>query len=317
MPGSRPIVDNVGRFVALQTLRFRWHIFTGTAFQDLFADLMQNAWAEDFQKVKPYGPNGDLKCDGYWTSRKCVFQCYGPASMKEHAVITKIKEDLKGAVTHWQGKMTKWSFVHNDREGLTANVVQVLDVLRTAHPAIEINEWAWPQTREQFNNLSDEAIIDLFGHPPTATSFDQLGFAELRPVVEQIAKREADPLIPLGNPPSVTKLEKNTLDEDSSAFLQIGRRRVRLVEEYFAQHHDPGLGDKIAKSMQVQYQMLTDAGLNPNEVLVELQRFAGWGNGGRNSHDAAVLAVITYFFDHCDIFEDPNEETTGSIGAET
>ena len=136
-------------------------------------------------------------------------------------------------------------------------------------------------------------------------------------MVEQIAKREADPLIVLSNPPSVTKLEKNSLDEDSAEFLQIGRRRVGLVEEYFAQHHDPGLGDKIAKSMQVQYQMLTDTGLSPNEVLVELQRFAGWGNGDRNSHDAAVLAVIIYFFDRCDIFEDPNEETTRTVGTDT
>ena len=276
---------------------------------------MQNAWPLDFQKVKPYGPNGDLKCDGYWMSRKCVFQCYGPTLMRERAVIAKIKEDLSGAVDHWQGKMTKWGFVHNDKEGLTANVVQVLDDLRKAHTTIEINEWAWPQAREQFYTLSDEAVVELFGHPPTAVSFDQLGFAELRPVVEQIAKGEADPLIVLSNPPSVTKLEKNSLDEDSAAFLQIGRRRVRLVEEYFAQHHEPVLGDKIAGAMQIQYQTLMDIGLGANEVLVELQRFAGWGNGDRNSHDAAVLAVITYFFDRCDIFEDPGEEVTEIVGA--
>ena len=310
-------MDNVGRYFSLQTLRFRWHTFTGTAFHDLFADLMQNAWAGDFQKVRPYGRTGDLKCDGYWTSRKCVFQCYGPESMKERVVIAKIKEDLSGAVTHWQGKINEWGFVHNNTVGLTANVVQYLDDLRTKHPAIEISEWAWPQIREQFDNLSNEACVDLFGHPPTTTSLDQIGFAELRPVVEQIAKREADPLISLSSPPSVTKLEKNSLDEDSAQFLQIGRRRVRLVEEYFAQHHDPGLGDKIAKAMQVQYKMLTDTGFGPNEVLIELQRFAGWGNGDTNSHNASVLAVITYFFDRCDIFEDPEEETTKTIKVET
>ena len=309
-------MDKVGRLFSLQTLRFRWHTFTGTTFQDLFADIMQNACAGDFQKVKSYGPTGDLKCDGYWTSQRWVFQCYGPVSMKERLLIAKIKEDLSGAVTHWQGKMSKWSLVHNDIEGLTANAVQCLDVLRAAHPTIEINEWAWPQTREQFSKLSDEAVADLFGYPPTTSSLDRLCFDELRPVVEQIAKGEADPQIALSNPPSVTKLEKNSLDQDSTEFLQIGRRRVRLVEEYFAQHHDPGLGDKIAKAMQVQYQMLMDIGLQPNEVLVELQRFAGWGNGDTNSHDAAVLAVITYFFDHCDIFEDPDEETTRTIGTE-
>ncbi len=267
---------------------------------------MQNAWVGDFQKVKPYGPNGDLKCDGYWRSRKCVFQCYGPASMREREVIAKIEVDFSGAVTHWQGDMREWCFVHNDKHGLTAKVVQVLNEISRAHPKITINEWAWPQIREQFSKLSDEAVVDLYGHPPTTTTLDQLGFDELRPVVEQIAKRDPDTLIALNNPPSVTKLEKNSLDDDSAGFLQMGRRRVHLVEEYFAQHHDPGLGDKIAKAFQVQYEMLKNTGLSPNEVLVELQQFAGWGNSNTSSHYAAVLAVITYFFDRCDIFEDPN-----------
>ncbi len=309
-------MDYDRRIFALQTLKYRWHTLTGTAFQDLFADLMENAWPQDFQRVKPYGPNGDLKCDGYWASRKCVFQCYGPVQMKERAVIAKIRDDLKGAVAHWQGRMTQWSFVHNDIDGLTAKVVHVLDDLRKANPTIEICVWTWPQIREQFYSLSDESVLDLFGYPPTDNSLEQLEFAELRPVVEQIAKGQADPLVSLNTPPSVTKLEKNSLDEDSAAFLQNGRRRVRLIEEYFEQHHDPSLGDKIAAAMQTQYQMLVDTGFGPDEILLELQRFAGWGGGNKGSHDAAVLAAITYFFDRCDIFEDPDGEPVETLATE-
>lgn len=299
-------MDSIGRAFALQTLRLRWSVWTGNAFQDLFADIMQNAWPQDFQRVKPYGRYGDLKCDGYWASRKCVFQCYAPASIKERTVIEKIRVDLGGAIDHWQDRMTSWSFVHNDSAGLTANVVQVVEDLRRAHPDITISEWTWPQIREQFERLSDDARAELFGLPPTAGSFDQLDFAQLRPVVEEIAKVEAHPLIPLSDPPSLTKLEKNSLDSDSTAFLQIGRRRVKLVEEYFAQHHDPSLADQIAKAMQVQYQMLVETGFESNEILVKLQHFAGWGHRD-SSYDAAVLAVIMYFFDRCDIFEDPDE----------
>ena len=309
-------MDAIGRQFALQTLRFRWFTYTGTAFHDLFADCMENAWPQDFQKVKPYGRYGDLKCDGYLRSRKCVFQCYAPTLMKEREVISKIKTDLKGAVDHWQGRMTQWCFVHSDDAGLTAHVVQALDDARNEHPAIEISVWAWPQIREQFDKLPGDAVVELFGHPPTASSLDQLDFSELRPVVEQIAKQEADPLIPLGDPPSSTKIEKNSLDPDSVAFLQMGRRRVRLVEEYFNQHHDPGLGDQIAKAMQVQYQMLVDTGFNSNEILVKLQQFAGWGRRD-GSHDAAVLAVIVYFFDRCDIFEDPIHQNIDTVGVKT
>lgn len=308
--GKLQSMDAVGRLFALQTLHLRWLTTTGIAFQDLFADLMQNAWPQDFQKVKPYGRTGDMKCDGYWKSRRCVFQCYGPASMKEREVIAKIRRDLDGAVVHWQGRIAEWAFVHNDKEGLSPNVVQVLDDLRLAYPRIKIAEWAWPQAREQFERLSDKAIVELYGHPPTAKLVDQLGFAELRPVVEQIAKASAAPLAELSSPPSVRKLEKNLLDQASADFLQIGRRQVRLVEDYFAQHHDPRLGDQIAAAMHAHYRMLVDTGEDPNKVLVLLQRFAGWDCGETNSHNAAVLAVVTYFFDRCDIFEDPDDESS-------
>ena len=131
--------------------------------------------------------------------------------------------------------------------------------------------------------------------------------------MEQIAKGESGPVAELGKPPSETKLEKNSLDGESMALLQVGRQRVRLVEEYFEQHHDPALGDKIANAMRVQYQALTDSGLGSNEVLLELQRFAGWGAGDTTRHDVAVLAVIMYFFDRCDIFEDPDGETADTL----
>lgn len=240
-------MDTVGRLFALQTLHLRWLTSPGAAFQALFADLMENAWPQDFQKIKAYGPIGDLKCDGYWRSRRCVFQCYGPASMNERKVIAKIRTDLDGAVGHWQGRIAEWAFVHNDKEGLSPNVVQVLDDLRRKYPRIKIAKWAWPRAREQFERLSDKAIVELYGHPHTAKSVDQLGFAELRPVVKQIAKASAAPLVELSSPPSVRKLEKNSLDQASADFLQIGRRQVCLVEDYFAQHHDPRLGDQIAQ----------------------------------------------------------------------
>ena len=243
---------DVGRHFQLQNFKFRWHMSTGLAFQNLFASVMENAWTGDFQCVDPYGgPTGDLKCDGYWKSQECVFQCYGPFSMKDHIVIRKITEDLEGAVTHWQGRMARWAFVHNKIQGLTAQVVQCLDNLKRQYPNVEIDVWAWTQMREQFRKLSDEARAELFGYPPPVSLVHDLGFADLRPIVDQIAKGDPSPADEFGKPPSVTKLQKNSLDEDSASFLGVGRRRVPLVEEYFDQHHDPVLGDKIANAMRV------------------------------------------------------------------
>src|SRR3546814_6618390 len=93
----------------------------GKAFETLFARIMAHAHPGDFQPVRPYGPRGDLKCDGYRTSNSTVFQCYAPDTMKVDPLIAKIDEDFNGAVGHWATKMQRWEFVHNDTRGLPAD----------------------------------------------------------------------------------------------------------------------------------------------------------------------------------------------------
>jgi hypothetical protein len=149
-----------------ETFKFKWHFSTGYEFQNLFAQVMRNVYGHDFQAVRPYGRRGDKKCDGYLRSRKMVFQCYAPASMKEATVLAKIKEDFVGAKTHWESGMETWCFVHNG-SALTANVVQLMEELRHANPTIDIREWTWADAREQFDSLSASAANDIFGYAPT------------------------------------------------------------------------------------------------------------------------------------------------------
>jgi hypothetical protein len=85
------------------------------------------AFGADFEEVRPYGPYGDLKCDGRRVSTKSVFQCYAPDSMKEAELITKVDEDFHGARAHWSAEMAEWVFVHNDGRGLPPNAVRHIE----------------------------------------------------------------------------------------------------------------------------------------------------------------------------------------------
>ncbi|EYF04273.1 Hypothetical protein CAP_4750 [Chondromyces apiculatus DSM 436] len=38
-----------------------------------------------------------------------------------------------------------------------------------------------------------------------------------------------------------------------------------------------------------------------------MQTFAGGNTRGSTVHEAAIFAVLSYFFDRCDIFERPSE----------
>jgi hypothetical protein len=62
-------VDEFSRIWFRTQCRDRLHSAQGTAFQDLFADLMELAFPSDFQRIRSYGNQGDHKCDGYLDSQ--------------------------------------------------------------------------------------------------------------------------------------------------------------------------------------------------------------------------------------------------------
>lgn len=274
----------------------------GKAFEDFFQRVMGHGFAGDFEQVRPYGAKGDLKCDGFRPSDGTVFQSYAPDSMKLGALLAKIGDDFSGAVSHWGERMRRWELVHNDTRGLPAAAVQKLEDLRSNHPEVDIAVFGYAELRTVVMGLEIHKLEDLFGVVPSQRTLERLDFAALRPVVVSIGRREpgADPPI---TAPSFEKLQNNALSEDAAAFLRQGRRREKLVQEFFDVWPDPGLGEEVAEAFRERYQALKAAGLTADEVFGELQGFAG-GMEGTPSHQAAVLAVMSYFFERCDIFED-------------
>ena len=73
----------------------------GKAFEEFFARVMSHGYAGNFEPVRPYGSQGDLKCDGFRSSDGTVFQCYAPDSTKISEFLAKIDTDFHGALAHW------------------------------------------------------------------------------------------------------------------------------------------------------------------------------------------------------------------------
>ncbi|MGQ0563565.1 MAG: ABC-three component system protein [Gemmobacter sp.] len=282
----------------------------GKAFEDLFSKIMGHASPGDFQAVRPYGNRGDLKCDGYRVSDRTVFQCYAPSAMKLPNLLAKMNEDFNGAVAHWGERMGRWSFVHNEDDGLPADAIQKLVDLGTANPTVILDQIGYPELFAVVMALPVSQIKDLFGSVPSQRTMAQLDYEALRPVVSLIQKLTPDDNPPL-SAPSPAKLSANDLSGDAAELLRQGRRREPLVERFFNDWPDPSLGEEIAQGFRERYQALKMEGLSPDRIFTELQTFAG-GMDGTPSHQAAVLAVMSYFFERCDIFEDNVEGGVGT-----
>ncbi|MCZ4262715.1 hypothetical protein O4G76_17910 [Limimaricola sp. G21655-S1] len=292
----------------LQRHFYRLHFRTaflerkGAAFEDLFSRIMAHAHPGDFEPVRPYGKLGDLKCDGYRASDKTVYQCYGPSTPTLDKLLAKMRRDFEGAVEHWADRMERWSLVHNADGGLPAPATQLLADFRQSHPNLDLGETGYAELFDTAMGLAVPKLEDLFGSVPSQRTLAALDFEALRPVVTSIQRMN-----PGGDPPllapSSSKLAANDLSEDTAGMLRLGRRREPLVEAFLDRYPDPSFGEEIAQGFRDRYGVLKDEGRPPEAIFMALQDFAG-GMSGTPARQAAVLAVLSYFFERCDIFED-------------
>ena len=71
------------------------------------------------------------------------------------------------------------------------------------------------------------------------------------------------------------------------------------------------MGEEVAEGFRNRYRGLKAIGHTPDEIFADLQEFAG-GMHGEPARQGAVLAVLSYFFERCDIFEDAKPDPTPS-----
>ena len=281
----------------------------GTAFQDWFVALAGHALGPDFESVKPYGRQGDWKCDGRQLSTGTIFQCYAPETEADKKTIGKITVDFPGALAKWPKFIQAWTFVHNDPRGVPPTIADHLDQMRRSYPQIDFEIWSAPELFTLFNKMNSDAKQLMFGAVPNRSLVDGLALEDLKPVVDALERRDPDPKLGLPPPPSVQKLEKNDLSAEVADILRMGRRKVRLVETYFQKTGPVELGEKIAEAFRKQYAYLKSLELTADQVFMHLQKYAGVH--GEPRRQAAAMAVLAYLFDSCDIFEDPEVGAPG------
>lgn len=282
----------------------------GTEFQDWVAKLGSHALGADFEIVRPYGKQGDWKCDDRQLSTGTIFQCYGPETPTDQKTIAKVNADFEGALAKWPDFMERWVFVHNVSEGQPPAVIAHLDKLRAGHPNTIFEFWSETELLSWHIMLDDARALSLYGPVPTQQIASGLSLEDLKPVIDVLERREPDPNDPLPSPPSAEKLEKNALSAEAADLLRLGRRKVRLVETYFKKAGPVELGEKIAEAFRDHYDSLASMELEADQIFSYLQKFAGVA--GDPKRQVAAMAVMAYFFDRCDIFEDPDTEAVAS-----
>jgi hypothetical protein len=277
----------------------------GEEFQTFFERLMGLAYKADFIACPPWGNIGDRKNDGFLKSERRLFQVYAPNEMTASKAVDKITEDFEGAKVHWGMHFDKWSFVHNAVDGLSPSVQKLMLELESANPGVSLESWGLEELRLVFRLLSLDDLAGWLGPAPTEESRNWLGFGDIQLVLESLVGKA----VPAGTEIRTVprgKIEANALCESVATLIKAGMTKGPLVSHFFETWHDETLGERLAVAVRDQYNKVR-LQFPPNWVFAELQEWVGGSKRGTPEHEMAVFALIAYYFERCDIFEESKE----------
>jgi hypothetical protein len=274
----------------------------GNEFQDFFSAIMEKCHPGDFLRVCPWGNVGDRKNDGYLRSMRTLFQVYAPNEMVASEAITKIHTDFYGALPYWQKYFDRWIFVHNSRKGLGPDITAKLLELDDCHECVTVTSWGFEELRMNIFSLNEIDLTSLLGAVPSNRDMFDVRYDNLTVVLSHIAKQEPSLHQDLRPVPS-DKLKRNHLSKDVQNLLTAGMQKAELVRNFFNDYYDPLYGDEVAAAFKKEYNKYRTLQMDPDIIFRKLQEFTGGLELGSPTDQAAVLAVLAYLFEQCDIFE--------------
>lgn len=277
---------------------------TANAYQDFFSDLMNKCYPGDFISSRTWGSMGDRKNDGYLQSTRTLFAVYAPDQGPAENTAAKMESDYNGGMAHWGDRVVCWIFVHNAVRGLSPRVMEKLFDLDDRNEEVAVKQWGFEAIRQHVFTLSEPDLAALLGPAPSEQDMLDLRFDDVQDVLDEIAQQ--DPLDDDIRPVPADKLECNQLSWEIKELLEVGMQKTDLVSDYFDQYHDPMFGDRIAQSFKEKYRRCRELSMPPDSIFLELQKFTGGEQLLPPRKQAAVLAVLAYLFERCDICERPN-----------
>lgn len=279
------------------------------AFQDWFCDVMSLAYPTDFEIVRL--AQGDGGMDGFRLSTSGVYQVYAPRDQKTSEIMDKIEADIAKARDYLAKRnveMKCWTFVHNDSDGLAPEVVAKLAEVKQANPNVTIERWSYEKMWEVLKTLDTDQLTELFGDGPTEANIDSLQIPEIIPVIERLQRASPNPFPTVGFP-DPEKLEHNGLSPVNADWLRLGERKESLVDACLKTNQNPTAGEHIAEAFRRKYQQLRGSNMDSDAIFSILWEFAGGEEFTSRQQQAAIAAVMSYFFHRCDIFENVPEQT--------
>jgi hypothetical protein len=299
----------------------------GMEFQNLFTRIMCYS-SPDFSPVKPQGAQGDWKNDGHEPAAGRYYQVYAPEVFDEADAVSKIVADFNGLFAKWGVQavypvgVKEFYFVINDgyrvNPGVYPTTYKALETLRQANGLDICRPFLSKDLEEKLLALDDDQIIGVVGFLPNPADIRVLRFDLLAEVIGHVIKNPIARSLSnkLASPKFDEKIKFNRLNY-TGAWLTEADYRRGSVEKFFNSNSEftrQDVRDKL-KAMYDQSLMLGFVDIQDGPTQEDQQfesilkiiapKVAGGDARQHKDLEDAALVLMAYFFESCDIFEEP------------
>ena len=265
----------------------------------------------DYLNPDPMGRRGDGGCDGLAEGATILYACYGQrATTKvDDKTKTKLASDFARGLSQWPSFNT-WRFITNAPFGSkpTASLIS----LQQQHGAdsdrpLTLEVWKAPDDLwwKVVSHLTFEQLNEIMPGCPHAQDVELSELIELIDALDNVGDDDASHLNAI-RPVPFTKMDFNQLPQTTRSEFNEGRLLSRRLDAWFAEQADPGLRDAKARRVGMIYESARQVTNDVREIVRRVYGALGGPDFDMSTPRAnAVYAATVYFFDSCDIFEEP------------
>lgn len=292
----------------------RYQSLSGEAFEAYISSVLEQIHP-DFINPDPMGSHGDGGCDGLADGGNILYACYGARAKTkvDEKSRDKINSDFTRALSQWDA-FTIWTFITNTQVGPMG--AKCFCELQQEHGAkslrpIQMKLWKTPEKfwTEAISKLTFGQLDQAFPGVPHAQNVELNDLVEL---IDVLGVGAQDDTLATINPVPETKMDYNRIPEATRIEFNAGRLLAPRIDRWFQEQGNPELRDTKASAFHSIYLNARLGHDKPREMIESVYIAIGGSDFRTDSNRAnAVYSLTSYFFDSCDIFEEPPSDYEG------